>query len=76
MDENTTLISNNVSSGYFGIFLFSSNMTMVNNSIINTTYGLSIAGTTDENFNHSIDFSNRINGKPIYYIKKQFLLCL
>jgi parallel beta-helix repeat protein len=62
---NNTIINNN----FEGILFFeSSENTMINNTISVNAYNFGILGSY---FNHSIDTSNLINGKPIYYLKNQ-----
>ncbi len=62
---NNTIINNN----FEGILFFeSSENTMANNTIGENAYNFGILGSY---FNHSIDTSNFINGKPIYYLTNQ-----
>jgi parallel beta-helix repeat protein len=67
---NNTFINNTIMNNKFeGILFFeSSENTMVNNTIGENAYNFGILGSY---FNHSIDASNFINGKPIYYLKNQ-----
>ena len=68
--DNNTFVNNTViNNKYEGIlFIDSSEDTMKNNTISGNTYNFGISRAS---FNHSIDTSNLINGKPIYYLKNQ-----
>jgi parallel beta-helix repeat protein len=65
--SNNTCSSNNV----YGIFLYSSSgNTLNNNSMIDD--GILLLGDSLYHWNtHSIDTSNTVNGKPVYYLKDQ-----
>jgi parallel beta-helix repeat protein len=68
--DNNTFVNNTVKNNkYEGmLFIDSSENTMRNNTISGNTYNFGILRSP---FNHSIDTSNLINGKPIYYLKNQ-----
>ncbi len=69
--NNNTLTNNIVKTSHLGISLFSS----VNNSLIGNIMiegGIKINGWKPEHWNtQSIDTSNTVNGKPVYYWKDQ-----
>lgn len=68
-DNNTFIdntVINNKSEGI--LFLYSSGNIMKNNTISGNEYNFGISGFS---FNHDIDKSNRVNRRPIYYLKNQ-----
>jgi len=67
--NDNTLIDNTCSNN--GIrFVWSSDNTLSDNSIING--GISVNGVSLSYWNtHSIDASNTVNGKPVFYLKNQ-----
>jgi parallel beta-helix repeat protein len=70
LSSNNTFINNTVINNKFeGILFFeSSENTMINNTMGKNAYNFGILGSY---FNHSIDESNLVNGKSIYYLKNQ-----
>ena len=69
---NSNWISNNtVSNNTYGIhFYFSNSNTLVNNTMLENS--ILIVGDSLNHWNtHSIDISNIVNGKPVYYWKNQ-----
>jgi parallel beta-helix repeat protein len=68
--NNNTFVNNTViNNKYEGILFDSSSGNIMENNIINgNTYNFGILGSC---FNHTIDTSNLINGKPIRYLKNQ-----
>ncbi|GAI53975.1 unnamed protein product, partial [marine sediment metagenome] len=68
--SNNTLINNNVCSNTrYGIYLLKADSTtMTGNTMTNNTYSFCIGGYVDADYNLSIDTSNTINGKPMYYV--------
>jgi len=67
--DNNTFINNTVINKSEGIlFLYSSGNIMKNNTISGNEYNFGISGFS---FNHDIEKSNRVNGRPIYYLKNQ-----
>lgn len=70
VSNNNTFINNTIIDNKFeGILFFeSSENIMANNTINGNAYNFGILRSY---FNHSIDASNLINGKPIYYLKNQ-----
>jgi parallel beta-helix repeat protein len=67
--NNITLANNSVDSNEFGgIYLFySSSVRLKNNKMMNNNQGIVIIGDAKEHYNHSIDESNTVNGKPVKY---------
>jgi len=66
-----TIDSNIVSNNYYGIRIFNSNYTtLVNNTMDNDS--IIIQGNLLGHYNTQIiDVSNKVNGKPVYYLKNQ-----
>ena len=70
LSNNATITSNTISNNYHhGIFLLvSSNNTLTGNTMVND--GIFLDGYSLEQWNtHTIDTSNKVNGKPVYYWK-------
>jgi parallel beta-helix repeat protein len=70
---NNTLYGNNISNNkQFGVSVsWSSNNTFSGNVINDNTYNFDINGDELSHFMHSIDVSNLVDGKPIYYLVNQ-----
>jgi parallel beta-helix repeat protein len=70
LSDNNTFINNTVinnkSEGI--LFFYSSANIMRNNTISGNEHNF---GISESSFNHDIDASNRVNGKPIYYLKNR-----
>jgi parallel beta-helix repeat protein len=69
--SNNNLIANNKVSrnGFGGIFLqISSHNTLKNNTMTANPHNFKILGNSLSEFIHRIDTSNKVNGKPIYYL--------
>jgi len=67
-----TLSGNNVTNSKYGIRLFfASNNTLSENMMNNNAYNFDVFGYELSHYLHSIDISNLINGKPIYYLVNQ-----
>jgi parallel beta-helix repeat protein len=68
-----SISGNNVTNSACGIVLTSSsnNVLSGNMMIANTEGNLAISGSDPSDFMHSIDTSNEINGKPVYYLANQ-----
>ncbi len=63
-----TLSDNHIWNNGWGVyFYYSSQVSMTNNMFQND--GILIKGPTFENWTHTIDVSNTVNGKPVYYWK-------
>ncbi|KAA0007607.1 MAG: hypothetical protein FE036_03360 [Thermoplasmata archaeon] len=70
--NNNTLINNNASSNFIGISLDSSNnITLSNNTMSGNVYNFGLFGSEDSHFSNTIDTTNTVDGKPIYYIKDE-----
>lgn len=66
--SNNTLIGNTASNNRYGISIStSSNNTLTNNTMSENTYNFDVGGGSLFHYTHSIDTSNTVNGKPIYY---------
>ena len=53
----------------YGMYLsYSTNCTLMNNSMDGNLYNFNIEGHTDTYYTHSIDTSNTVDRKPIYYL--------
>ncbi len=67
--HNNTIANNTGSNKWAGILLwYSSNNTLVNNAM--SEVGIYVNGDSLEHWNtHSIDTTNTVNGKPVYYWK-------
>ncbi|MBU4056274.1 MAG: right-handed parallel beta-helix repeat-containing protein [Proteobacteria bacterium] len=71
--NNNTLNYNNVHSNMnYGIYLESSNNnTLTGNNISKNMRGIFVWGSDKKNFDNTIDSTNKVNGKPVYYIFDQ-----
>ena len=69
--NNTTISNNTLSDNFAGIYLLSSdNSTILNNTLIDD--GIFVYGYLREHWNtHTIDTTNTVNGKPVYYWKNR-----
>jgi parallel beta-helix repeat protein len=66
---NSTLANNTARSNLYGIYVSSSgNSTMRDNFMEGNTYNFKLDGSTFSDFTNSIDTSNLVDGKPIYYL--------
>jgi parallel beta-helix repeat protein len=70
-NNNNSIINNIVSDSTYGITLqYSMNNRLVNNTMLGD--GINIIGENPDVWNtHSIDTSNTVNGKPVFYWKNQ-----
>jgi parallel beta-helix repeat protein len=65
----TVVTGNTVASATFGVeIMYSYNMSLSQNRIDNTAGAFGVGGVEPAQFVHSIDVSNLVNGKPIYYL--------
>ena len=62
-------ISNNiVSNNDYGIYLYGScNNTLANNALSGNAHNFTVRGSSLPEYTHSVDTSNTVDGKPIYY---------
>ena len=69
--SNNTLTSNTANSNSnYGIYIsFSSNNTLTSNLMSDNRYNFGVFGGGDSYFDNNIDTTNRVNGKPVYYIR-------
>jgi parallel beta-helix repeat protein len=74
---NDSALDNAVTSNVYGICLFgAANDTLSENTLDNNRYSLSVDGVLITDYIHSIDKSNLVNGKPIYYLINQHNLAI
>ena len=67
--HNNIFVSNNFTNNEGGFYLDgSSNNTLVGNIMLNNHQNFGVSGDSFFEFNHHIETSNTVNGKPIYYI--------
>ena len=67
--SSTTITNCRLYDSTRGIFFVSAPTCILrNNRIYNNVYNIGIPGTTLTHFNHNIDTSNTVDGKPIYYL--------
>jgi parallel beta-helix repeat protein len=68
--NNNTLMGNNASNNDYGIYLHrSSSNALTSNTMSGNAYNFYLRGNADSHFNNTINMTNRVDGKPIYYIK-------
>jgi len=66
--HDNIFVSNNFTNNGGGFYLDgSSNNTLVGNVMLNNNRNFGVSGDSFFEFNHHIDTSNTVNGKPIYY---------
>jgi len=66
--SNNSISGNRITNNTVGIDLWdSSNDTLSSNVISGNKYSLSVLGSKLEDFLHSVDASNLVDGKPVYY---------
>ncbi|UCE18252.1 MAG: right-handed parallel beta-helix repeat-containing protein [Gemmatimonadota bacterium] len=67
--NSNTLTANTSSNNQYGIYLsYSSNNTLSGNTMLNNRWNFYVYGS-DSHYDHTIDKTNTVEGKPIYYIK-------
>jgi len=71
--SNSNIVSdNNVTNNNYGFWLTSSSYnTLTMNAINSNTYSIYVSGTQLGHFTQSVDASNLVNGKPVYYLVNQ-----
>jgi parallel beta-helix repeat protein len=70
--HGNTLSENSITDNYYGIWIrFSPGNNIVRNVMSNNTYNFGVEGGTLDDFINSVNDSNLVNGKPIYYIINQ-----
>ena len=75
--RSNTVFGNYVADNSYGIYLEdSSNQILYENVIDNNAFSFHVIGSEPCHFVHSIDASNLVNGKPVYYIVNQTNLVL
>jgi parallel beta-helix repeat protein len=66
--SSDSLTGNNIQNSVYGIYITgSTDITSSGNHAVDDLYGLSVQGTLKEHFDHTIDTSNTVNGKPVNY---------
>jgi parallel beta-helix repeat protein len=69
---NCTLTDNVVENNFYGIYLNSSSGNTLKNNVMNgNVYNLGVDGTESAHFINSIDASNKVDGKKVYYLLNQ-----
>ncbi|MEW5761213.1 MAG: NosD domain-containing protein [Candidatus Thermoplasmatota archaeon] len=72
LSSKNEIISNWIYRNSEGVYLDSSSNNILKNNILeNNTHNFGVDGPAIYSFYQEIDVSNKINGKPIYYIAKQ-----
>jgi len=67
-----SITGNNITNNYGGIQLGSSSNNNISGNVLNhNTYNFWVLGTGLNHFMHSIDVSNLVDGKPVYYLLNQ-----
>jgi parallel beta-helix repeat protein len=70
--SSNTVYRNNITNNDYGIVLDqSSNNTITGNVMNNNIYNFAVDGTALSHFINSIDISNLVDGKPVYYLVNQ-----
>lgn len=71
--SNSTIKENNVNNNeWFGIILYySGNCTLQNNTLVDNNFNFGVDGSMLYDFVNTIDTSNTVNDKPIYYLINQ-----
>ncbi len=71
INSNNNIVKNNLASdNYHGIELFNgNNNTLSGNTMIGNMYNFWLNGYYNSDFDNQIDYSNTVDGKPIYYVK-------
>jgi parallel beta-helix repeat protein len=70
--SNVTIENTNIKNFTYGLWLFqSSNNTISRNLMEGNEYGFDVEGDTLSYFMQSVDVSNLIDGKPVYYLVNQ-----
>ncbi len=68
--SSAQLTNCSASGNTYGMYLsYSENCTLMNNSMDGNLYNFNIEGRIDTEYTHSIDTSNTVDGKPIYYLQ-------
>jgi len=68
---NNVLDDNNVSNNEYGILVDSSgNSVLTNNTMWGNAYNFGLRGAIEPHFNNSVDESNTVDSKPVYYVKR------
>lgn len=69
--NNNLINACHIYNNYDGMLLFESSNNILTNNILDNAYNFGVYGLDIANYYHKIDPSNKINGKPIYYIVEQ-----
>ena len=68
ISSDNILADNVIDSNVYGLWLQSSPSTLTDNNLSNNNRNLIVQGSNLSDYLSSIDTSNKINGKPIYYL--------
>jgi parallel beta-helix repeat protein len=68
--SNNVVSGNTLSDNNYGIWLdYSSSNTLFDNNMSGNTYNFCVYGDADSHFDNSVDVSNTVDAKPVYYLK-------
>ena len=64
-----TLTGNTISNNYGGIFIHTSSAsTLIGNTMSGNRWNFWLVGVSDSHYDNTIDTSNTVDGKPVYYV--------
>ncbi|MCW4015477.1 MAG: right-handed parallel beta-helix repeat-containing protein [Candidatus Bathyarchaeota archaeon] len=66
--SDNTISGNTLTNNDVGIDIESSSYITLTNNFMNNTHNLAIYGTEGAHYDHTIDTSNTVNGKKVYYL--------
>jgi parallel beta-helix repeat protein len=64
--DNNTLLGNTANNNVAGIYIYNSDNNTLSGNLMNSC-GISVIGSLTEMISHSIDITNLVNNKPVYY---------
>ena len=69
-DSDNNIIADNIAeSNKYGIYIsYSGTNTLTNNTMLNNTSNFNVDGDAMENFVQNVDTTNKVDGKPVYYL--------
>lgn len=70
LSVGNTLSNNNLTANQWGLYVYNSSLNAISgNSLTGNTRNFFLNGGLNDHFNNTIDTSNLLDGKPLYYIK-------